>query len=470
MRTAKRWLPAISMLLIVSMVAAGCGSPAGTSAQSAGSTEAKTAVAVGTGAVAEAAETVTVSMKNFAFDSDSITIPPGTRVVFVNEDPTPHNVVEGTKAQVGSNDHQPLFESPELAPGESWEIVFNEEGDYHYACTVAGHYLMDMVGTIHVVEGAEVSIASADEAESEDHAHMHGPAVMELEEGYLPTPEGLAVLEPFRVEGNVKEFAIDVQEVTHELVDGVTVTAWAFNGLVPGPVIRVQEGDLVRVHFTNTHHQPHTIHWHGIYADQKYDGVPHTSQAVMPGETYVYEFVAENAGTFFYHCHVDSYRHVDMGMYGGLIIEPKDETEKTWDHEYTLILDDWDSNVDPMATRYSPNYNYFLINGKAFPDFPTLPLYVGETTRVRLINAGYNNFAMHNHGPNFQVVASDGHELPLPYRKDTVDIAPGERYDIEITPTKAGQYPFHAHNLQYVLNDGYYPGGIHMMFDIRERE
>lgn len=239
------------------------------------------------------------------------------------------------------------------------------------------------------------------------------------------------------------------------------VTVWAFNGTLPGPTLRVEEGDLVRVHFTNTHHQPHTIHWHGIYADQKYDGVPHTSKAIMPGETYVYEFVAERAGTYIYHCHVDSYRHIDMGMYGALIVDPK---EKTWDQEYTLVLDDWDADIVPLAQNYEPEHNYFLINGKAFPDLPTLPLKVGETTRIRLINVGYNNYSMHMHGPHFTVMATDSHDLPMPYNKDTLDIAPGERYDIEVTPTKAGAYPFHAHNIQYVRN--LYPGGMHIMLDI----
>ena len=129
----------------------------------------------------------------------------------------------------------------------------------------------------------------------------------------------------------------------------------------------------------------------------------------MPGETYVYEFVAEQAGTYLYHCHVDSYRHIDMGMYGALVIDPVGE--KTWDREYTLVLDEWDSHVEPLAPRYEPGPNHFLINGKAFPELPTLPLKVGETTRVRLINIGYNNFAMHLHGPHFEVVATDGHPL-----------------------------------------------------------
>lgn len=456
------------LLVVAALIAAGCDSPFRTTAQGA-SSETASASETGNGVVG----TVTVTIKDFKFEPESLTIPPGTRVVFVNEDPTPHNVVEGTASQVAQRNHKPLFESPEFGQGESWEIVFDEVGQYDYACTVAGHYLMGMVGTINVVEGADLSnvasslAASAQDGAAEAHAHHTVSVSAEnLPEGMTLLPEGMVEVAPFRVDGNVKEFHIDVQEVTHELIDGVEVTAWAFNGTVPGTLLRVTEGDLVRVHFTNTHHQPHTIHWHGIYTDVAYDGVPHTSKAVMPGETYVYEFVAENPGTYMYHCHVDSYRHIDLGMYGALIIEPKGP--KTWDNEYVMILDDWDSNVNPLEGRFEPEHNHFLINGRAFPALPMLPLKVGETTRVRLINAGYNNFAMHLHGPNFKVVASDGHPLPYPYTKDTLDIAPGERYDIEITPSKAGMYPFHAHNIQYVRNDGLYPGGMHLMFDIVE--
>lgn len=461
------------LLVSLALVLAACGSgPRSASGQ-----------AAQTGNVAaDDGEVVVVTIKNFKFEPAHITVAPGTRVRFVNEDPTPHNVVQGTVADVGRKDHTPLFESPELQEGQSWEYVFDTEGEFAYVCTVAGHYLMGMVGSVTVTADSEAVAAAAasvpntepTDAEVEhDHTHDAAPAlsmqalVDAYPDLYSLKPEGLVELQPFRVEGNVKEFALDIQEVQHELIDGVVVTAWAFNGILPGPTIRVQEGDIVRVHFTNTHHQPHTIHWHGIYADQEHDGVPHTSAAVMPGETRVYEWVAEAPGTYWYHCHVDSYRHVDMGMYGAIIIEPKDPEAVTWANEYTLILDDWDSNVDAMATRYEPNHNYFLLNGRAFPDVPTLTLKVGETTRIRLINAAYSNVAMHMHGPSFMVVESDGKPVPLPYEKDTLDIAPGERYDIEVTPRKAGLYPFHAHNLRYVTNDGMYPGGMHLMLDIR---
>lgn len=427
----------------------------------------------GAAAAASYTNTVEVTIENFKFEPAEITVEPGTRVVFINKDPTPHNVVAGTAKQVADKNHKPAFASPELGTNERWEYVFDTEGEFPYACTIAGHYLLGMVGTVTVVEGAEPATQAVAPGSEADHSeHMHAPVIpavaLEHPDKYNVTPEGLVELLPFKVDGNVKEFAMDIQEVTHEIVEGVPVTAWAFNGVVPGPVLRVTEGDVVRVHFTNTHHQPHTIHWHGIYADQEHDGVPHTSAAVMPGETRVYEFVAADAGTFWYHCHVDSYRHVDMGMYGGLIVDPKDG--KTWDREYTIILDDWDSNIDAMALKYRPDHNYFIVNGKAFPEMPSITLPVGEVTRVRFINAGYNNFAMHLHGPRFLVVDTDGRPLPLPYEKDTLDIAPGERYDIEIRPTKAGDYPFHAHNLQFNLNDGVYPGGMHFMVNIVDLE
>lgn len=472
---------AITLLLIAALLA-GCGASQLPSAQSSAGTRStsaagKTSTAEASGAQLPAVE---ISIQNFAFSPASLTVPPGTRIVFINEDPTIHNVVQGTASEVAAKDHKPLFASPDLAEGDRWELVLDKPGEYAFTCTIAGHYLLGMTGVIHVVEGAPypgdagAGHGEAATATSNPAAHGHAqhaasgsgePSVpAELGDGLVALPEGLVALQPFRVEGNVKEFALDIQEVQHELTDGVVVTAWAFNGTVPGPVLRVEEGDIVRVHFTNTHHQPHTIHWHGIYTEQQHDGVPHTSRSVMPGETYVYEFVAENAGTYIYHCHVDSYRHIDMGMYGAVIIEPRGEA--TWDREYTLILDDWDSEIEPLATQYDPVPNHFLINGKAFPSLPMLPLVVGETTRVRLINIGYSNVAMHLHGPSFEVVATDGHPLPQPYRKDTIDVAPGERYEIEITPSKAGLYPFHAHNIQYVRNNGSYPGGMHLMFEI----
>ena len=188
--------------------------------------------------------------------------------------------------------------------------------------------------------------------------------------------------------GEIKEFTLEIHEVESEIAPGVVVTQWAYGlagqpATVPGPELRVKEGDLIRITLRNTHHQPHTIHLHGITTlAQQMDGVPHTSHQVLPGGSYTYEFVAGEPGTHAYHCHVQTYLHMDMGMYGALIIEPRDDTH-VWDKDVTLILDEWDSHQDPEALMHQSNPNYYLVNGKAFPNIPPIHIQEGEVARIR---------------------------------------------------------------------------------------
>ena len=226
------------VLLLIGVLAAGCNTSLETSAQ-------ETAKATGAVSSTRAADaerpTVTVEIRNFAFSPASLAVPPGAQIIFVNHDPTPHNVVQGTAREVAQAGHKPLFASPELGKANTWEIVLDEPGEYAFACTIAGHYLMGMEGVIQVAEGAEVSSPAQTAAESADAAAVHAgasndtagghgghstgashgnalPDAPDLPEGVKATPEGLVELEPFRVEGNVKEFAIDIQEVRHELL------------------------------------------------------------------------------------------------------------------------------------------------------------------------------------------------------------------------------------------------------------
>lgn len=267
--------------------------------------------------------------------------------------------------------------------------------------------------------------------------------------------------------GAVREFTLEVHQIVAEIAPGVEVEQWAFSfpggePSVPGPEIRVQEGDLVRITLSNTHTQPHTLHLHGIISvAQQMDGVPHTSLQVMPGESYTYEFVAANPGTHAYHCHVDTFTHHDYGMYGMLVIEPKDE-EVVWNHDYTMVLDEWDSNQSSTVPGHDPTYDYFLINGKAFPSVETFSIPEDDVALIRLVNMGYEAHAMHMHGSNFLVTHKDGYPLASPYQADTLNIAPGERYHV-LLKGRDGAYPFHDHMLQYVTNNGIYPGGLHTM-------
>ena len=268
----------------------------------------------------------------------------------------------------------------------------------------------------------------------------------------------------------VKEFFINVAETEHELYPGgPKIQAWAFNGQVPGPVLRVAEGDLVRVHFTNKHTSNHTLHFHGLNVPNEMDGVAYGHLGhleVEPGATRTYEFVAGPPGTHMYHCHVNSPQHIDMGMVGVLIVEPKNKrAEPKVDKETVLLLDDWYVNDngghEPMAhPAMIHQANYFTVNGKAFPAVEPIKLVQGERVRVRLVNVGYQAHSMHLHGHSFVVSHKDGHPVKALQEQDTVFIGPGERYDLVFTATNPGLWLFHCHVVPHVTNDGQYPGGL----------
>ncbi len=268
-----------------------------------------------------------------------------------------------------------------------------------------------------------------------------------------------------------REFTLTVRETPHQFFPGgPTILTWAFNGTVPGPELRVRQGERVRVTFRNETNSEHTIHFHGLHLPNNMDGVPGISQdPVPPGGTFVYDFVAWTPGTHMYHCHVNSPHHVDMGMYGAFIVEPRDKRgEPRVDKDVTLMLDEWiiDEDSGDHATMSHPRLlkdaNYFTINGKSFPATAPLRVKEGERVRIRLINIGYLVHSMHLHGHAGEITHTDGHRLREPLHKDTVLIGPGERYDFVFTANNPGTWLFHDHIIPFVTNDGDYPGGLAM--------
>lgn len=281
---------------------------------------------------------------------------------------------------------------------------------------------------------------------------------------FVTAPNGTVPLKNFT--GQVREFTLEVHEIEAEIAPGVRVKQWAFGfpgqpASVPGPELRVGAGDLVRITLRNTTGRAHTIHLHGITSlAQGMDGVPHTSQAVLPGQSFTYAFVAQGAGTHMYHCHVETNLHLDMGMYGPLIVEPRDKP--VWVKDHVLMLDEWDSHQDPDVLPHRATPNSYLVNGRAYPLIPDLQIPQGEVHLIRLLNVGQEVHSMHLHGMTFLVIAKDGQDLPLPYRADTVLIAPGERYDL-LVKGRDGTFPLHDHIPPHGTNDGVDPGGIHLM-------
>jgi FtsP/CotA-like multicopper oxidase with cupredoxin domain len=276
----------------------------------------------------------------------------------------------------------------------------------------------------------------------------------------------------YRLENGIKVYELTSQMVRWPILDGVLVTAMSYNGTIPGPMIKVTEGDRVKVIFTNQLEEPTTIHWHGVEVPNAMDGVPGITQApIQPGETFTYEFVAKPAGTFIYHSHYESDRQVSVGLYGPFIIEPRSPQRPEPDVDVTLMFSEWlvrDGVTYPAMPMSGMEPNYFTINGKAYPATETLHVKVGQTVRLRLIGIGQFIHPMHLHGFPFKVIAMDGHPMPEAAQQtmDTLSVAPGQRFDIEFTPTEPGQWMFHCHILHHTTNDNVDPGGLMMIIEV----
>ncbi len=276
--------------------------------------------------------------------------------------------------------------------------------------------------------------------------------------------------------GRVREFQLVAKKAPWELVPGKTVEAFTYNGTVPGPTIRVTEGDTVRVTLKNELDQETTVHWHGLHVPNNMDGVPPFTQApVKPGETFTYEFVASHAGTFMYHPHINSVTQIDNGLYGLLIIDPQQPDQPKFDKEFAMVLGAWNlpegQNVPAGGQHQMPgsqmggmnmNYNWFTINGKAFPATPEWVVRQGDVVRVRIVNVSNLAHPMHLHGHDFKVVAKDGEPIP-PERQqvmNTLTVSPGETYDVVFIANNPGTWVFHCHELHHTENEGVEPGGL----------
>ena len=293
----------------------------------------------------------------------------------------------------------------------------------------AEHAQHDATGTPAAGGGAH---GSADEMDA-----MHEAGVKAF-----PAPtEGLGgqPLEYDLVDG-VKVFKLTCQVVQWEFRPGEFAEAWTYNGVVPGPEIRVTEGDRVRIEVTNDMHESTAVHWHGLVVPNSMDGVPFITQPpIKPGETFIYEFQIRegNSGSHMYHSHHNSAAQVTRGLLGAFIVEPNDPSAfPAFDREYTLVLND-----GPIGG--------FSINGKSFPATQPLTAKRGERVLVRYMNEGLMIHPMHLHGMPMTVVAQDGYPLPQPYICDTLNIAPGQRFDAIIDATEPGVWAFHCHILSH---------------------
>lgn len=270
---------------------------------------------------------------------------------------------------------------------------------------------------------------------------------------------GAQVLRP-EIDRGVKVFRLEAGLVRWHILPGTTVAAYAYNGQVPGPTIRIAQGDRIRIVVTNHLPEPTSVHWHGLIVSNSMDGVAGVTQrAVMPNETFTYEFTAAQAGTYFYHSHANADRQQALGLYGALIIDPPGR-QAEYDKEVTVQLGEWTvrkGETYPSMPMEGLMPNFFTINGKAYPSTEAIDMRVGQKLLVRFIgtSSGFVH-PMHIHGGPFRIVATDGNPVPASAQllKDTVQIAPGERYDVIWTARRPGRWLLHCHINHHITNDG----------------
>jgi FtsP/CotA-like multicopper oxidase with cupredoxin domain len=291
-----------------------------------------------------------------------------------------------------------------------------------------------------------------------------------------PDARGDTPLMP-RMENGVKVFDLETSVIRWTILSGVTVEAYAFNRQVPGPRIRVTEGDRVRINVTNRLPEPTTVHWHGLILPNAMDGPAEiTQKPIATGDTFRYEFTTEQAGTYFYHTHAHVDRQQSLGLYGALIIDPKNsELEAKADAEYVIQLQEWLQRAGltyPAMLMEGAFPNYFTINGKAYPSTDTIRLKIGQTVKLRFIGSN-NNFIhpMHVHGGPFTVIARDGQPLPPQARfdADTVNVGPGQRYDVVWRAREPGKWLIHCHIGHHTTNNNTETqggGGLTMVIEV----
>ena len=232
--------------------------------------------------------------------------------------------------------------------------------------------------------------------------------------------------------GVLRSFELVAAPTTLPLLDGRALEVWAYDGQVPGPTLRADVGDRIRVRLTNRLPQPTSVHWHGIRLENAMDGVPGVTQPpIEPGGSFTYEFVARDPGTFWFHPHVRGSEQVERGLHGVLVVDDPREARA---RELVWVVDDWrldaSGAIDPaFVTRHDLAHDgrwgrVISINGRIGHHEPIAP---GERVRVRIVNVANGRvFAPRVVGAEARIIAFDGRPTSGPLPLDALELRAGQ--------------------------------------------
>ena len=398
----------------------------------------------GDGGSGTASSALDISLSEFAIDGE-LNAPAGNVTLnVVNGGAIEHNVAV-RELDIQSNNLMSRGVDT-LALGEL------EPGTYELYCTISGHAESGM--TAELVIGEADSFVPADLGG--DHAGLT-PAEMDqlMIDSMLAFPaetegKGNQILEPEILADGTKKFVLTAEVIPWEVSPGEIVEAWAYNGQVPGPRIKVDVGDNVQVELTNLTEMGTDIHFHGIHTPNNMDGVsPYTQDPISVGETFTYEFVAEDPAIGMYHAHLHSQVSVINGMFAAFEIG-----DNPLPYGQTIsgveIPEDLEPVFEEPMVLNDAGTIGLTLNGKSFPGTEPIVMDEGDWGVLHYYNEGLTAHPMHLHQFPQLVYAKDGIPLDQPYWADTINVAPGERYSVLFNADTVGTWVYHCHILTHV--------------------
>ena len=383
--------------------------------------------------------TVEVTLTEFAVAFSPSVIPPGNVVFNVhNAGAAQHNL-----AVVDLNKRTATLDAGAHVLLDLGKVT----SDINVICEIPGHADSGMKATLKV---------SADASATPDTVAMISNEEMDaaMDAVVKRFPEKTAglggqELKPTITSDGYKQFDLSAKIVDWEVEGGKIVKGWAYNGQIPGPVLRANVGDKIRIRLKNDLPESTSMHLHGVRVPNAMDGVdPITQDVIKPGETFDYEFTATEVSVGMYHSHHNAQVQIPNGLAGSILIgDWKTSTMKAAGNR----LKDSNGKVDQEVVMVLNDAGTIglSLNGKSFPATAPYLMKIGETMLVHYYNEGLMSHPMHMHQPTGLVVARDGVMLENPFFADTISVAPGERWSVLYTAQDAGVWAWHCHILTH---------------------